>query len=122
MKKLLALSTLFMATSALAAGGFQGNNAQAGGFNNTNVGQVMTIAQAKEAKDNSIVTLEGNIVKQIDKDEFIFRDASGEIKIEVEDEAWNGQNITPSDKIRIEGKLDKEWNHTDLDVFRIQKL
>ncbi|QIW16509.1 TIGR00156 family protein [Pasteurellaceae bacterium RH1A] len=82
---------------------------------------VVTIAQAKTFNDDSIVLLEGNIVRQIDNDEFIFRDATGEIKIEVEDHAWNGLNVTPQDKIRIQGKLDKEWNKADLDVFRVEK-
>lgn len=119
MKKLLTLGTLLVATSAMA--GFNSNQ-QAGGFNQTAQGQTMTVAQALKAQDNSIVSLKGKIVRQVDNDEFIFSDGTAEIKIDVEDSAWAGQNVTPNDTIVIEGKIDNErFEKTDMDVFRITK-
>ncbi|ACE61769.1 YgiW/YdeI family stress tolerance OB fold protein [Actinobacillus pleuropneumoniae] len=114
MKKFLTLTTLLaISTSALA--GFNGSN-------NEPAKAVNTIAQAKKAAENTPVTLTGNITRQIDSDEFLFKDATSEIKIDVEDHAWQNQNITPKDKITIYGKVDQDsQGPASIDVDRIQK-
>ena len=62
------------------------------------------------------------IQQRIGKKDFLFKDASGkEIQIEVSKKAWNGQTIAPQDNIQIIGKVDKEWNKTDIDVKQIIK-
>ncbi|WGE90300.1 NirD/YgiW/YdeI family stress tolerance protein [Actinobacillus genomosp. 1] len=114
MKKFLTLTTLLtVSTTALA--GFNAGNTEP-------VKAVNTIAQAKKATENTPVTLTGNITRQIDNDEFFFKDATGEIKIDVEDHAWQNQNVTPKDKITIYGKVDKDaQGPASIDVDRIQK-
>ena len=37
-------------------------------------GQQLTVKQALSAKDNSMITLVGNITQQIDGDEYVFTD------------------------------------------------
>lgn len=125
MKKLLTLASL-LAVSSVAVAGFTGNNApaQGGGFSGQGqqVGVVNTVAKALKAYDDAPVQLTGSIVRQIDSDEFIFRDSTGEIKIDVEDEAWQGQNVGFNDKITIYGKVDRETiGKNSVDVYRIQK-
>lgn len=119
----MALTALFVATSAIA--GFQGNNTtqQQGGFNSNQSVVVNTVAQALSANDDAPAQLTGSIVRQLkDNDEFIFRDATGEIKIDVDDDAWQGQNVSVNDKITIYGKVDKEHiGNNTLDVYRVQK-
>ncbi|MDU6938784.1 MAG: NirD/YgiW/YdeI family stress tolerance protein, partial [Haemophilus parainfluenzae] len=44
-----------------------------------------------------------------------------EIQIEVSKKAWNGETIAPQDNIQIIGKVDKEWNKTEVDVKQIIK-
>lgn len=82
---------------------------------------VKTVKDAKSAADDTPIMLEGKIVKQIGHDDFIFKDSTGEIEIEVSKRAWCGQEITPNDTIQIFGEVDKEWNKTELDVKRIIK-
>ncbi|KMK52493.1 hypothetical protein RO21_00270 [[Actinobacillus] muris] len=122
MKKVFTLVSLF-ALSSFANAGFNGNQAAGGGFSQdgkTLPSAITTVAQALKAQDDAPVQLTGYITRQIDNDEFMFKDSSGEIKIDVEDEAWQGQNITPKNKITIYGKVDKDW-HNSVDVYRIQK-
>ncbi|WP_025290031.1 NirD/YgiW/YdeI family stress tolerance protein [Bibersteinia trehalosi] len=120
MRKLLSLATLLTLSSVALAGFDTGH--QTGGFN-AGTGNSATVAQALKAnQDDMPIQLTGKIIRQVDGDEFIFRDATGEIKIEVEDEAWQGQNITPNDTITIFGKIDKErFKSNTVDVYRIQK-
>ncbi|WP_150539545.1 YgiW/YdeI family stress tolerance OB fold protein [Actinobacillus vicugnae] len=124
MKKSAILSTILFLSAPVFAG-FQDNNATAnqGGFSGKGAKTApTTVAQAHKAWDDTPVTLTGYITKQIDHDEFYFKDATGEIKIEVEDHAWNGQNITPKDKITIQGKVDKnDSGKSTIDVYHIKK-
>uniref|UniRef100_UPI00262E20EE YgiW/YdeI family stress tolerance OB fold protein n=1 Tax=uncultured Aggregatibacter sp. TaxID=470564 RepID=UPI00262E20EE len=69
------------------------------------------------------VTLEGNFVRRIDNDEFIFRDSTGEIKVDVDDHAWKGVNVTPNDRVRIQGSVDKDFSEpTTIEVHQVEKI
>lgn len=115
MKKLMALSALF-ALSASAFANFSNGNVD------NSYGAVTTVKQALKAHEDTPVVLTGKITRQVDNDEFYFKDATGEIKIEVDDHAWNGQNITPKDKITIRGKVDKnDYGRSDIDVYSVKK-
>lgn len=120
MKKLLSLIAM-LTLSSCASAGF--NNGKQGGFNGTAGGKSGTVAQVlKMTQDDAPVQLTGKIVRQIDGDEFIFRDASGEIKIDIDDSAWQGQDVSPKDTITIFGKLDREsFRANEVDVYRVQK-
>ncbi|WP_150539546.1 YgiW/YdeI family stress tolerance OB fold protein [Actinobacillus vicugnae] len=118
MKKLTIISTL-IATTLLVACSTPPVQNQTFGANRTNA---VTVAQAKSLHDDSRVSLEGKILRQVDHDEYIFADSTGDIKIEIDDHVWNGLNVTPNDNIRIQGKLDKETFHSSIDVYTIEKV
>ena len=127
MKKLLTVAAIALSSVAVY------NTAIAQGFNdghkhNTQQGFVYesvivkTVDDALNANDDTPVRLDGQIVKQIGKKDFLFKDANGkEIQIEVSKKAWNGETIAPQDNIQIIGKVDKEWNKTEVDVKQIIK-
>lgn len=124
MKKFTLLSTMiasFTAANIASADGFQGNNTayQAGGFNQSE--QVSRVAEAKNGYDDQFVVLQGKIVKQVGGDEYLFRDASGEITLEIDHEDWHGVNVSPNDEIRVYGEIDKSWR-TQVDVHRVEKV
>ena len=120
MKK-FALATLFALATTSAFADFNSNNTQAGGFQQATPAAI-SVKQALQAADNSMITLVGNITQQIDDDEFWFTDGTGQIRVEIERQVWNGLNIGPNDKIRIFGKLDNEmFDRAELEVLRIEK-
>ncbi|OOH88131.1 hypothetical protein BMT54_08975 [Pasteurellaceae bacterium 15-036681] len=120
--KLLALTSL-LTISSVASAGFNDNTNQKGGFVGTNqTASITTIAQALKAADNAQVQITGKIQRQVKDDEFIFRDETGEILIDVDDDAWQGQNITQNDTITIYGKVDEEsFKANEIEVYRVQK-
>ena len=130
MKKIIALTSLIFATTAFAQfndgsqphlqrEGKAHHQMKQGFFDEATA--VKTVEAAKQAQDDAPMMIEGKIVKQIGKNDYVFQDATGEIEIEVSKRAWNGQQVSPSDTIVIYGKVDKEWNKTELDVKRIEK-
>lgn len=68
----------------------------------------LNIAQVKTLQNQSHISLEGYIVKQLNDDHYLLKDnASDEIQVKIKDRVWNGISLTPNDKVRIDGKLHK---------------
>lgn len=133
---ILALSTVAV-TGAFAEGGFQGPSVQQpqqqpqqhhykedfkrGGFINSN----QSVSMASEANswlDDQYIILQGRIVKQVGKDDFIFKDNTGEIRVEIGNKAWRGQDISPNDEVKLYGEVDKSWEKTEVDIDRVEKI
>lgn len=84
-----------------------------------------TVAAAKNLSDDSPVVLTGNIVSRVagDDDEFIFRDKTGEIRVEIDKKAFAGQKVTPQDTVRISGEVEKDFGkEVEIDVKRLEIL
>ncbi len=108
-------------------GGFHGDepppppSKQQSGFKGSDDAKQTTVEQAKRMKDDTWVTLQGNIEKKIGDDRYQFRDHTGTIEIEVENKAWNGQDVSPKDLVVISGELDKDRHGDKVDVKHLLK-
>ncbi|MGB9095999.1 YgiW/YdeI family stress tolerance OB fold protein [Erwinia sp.] len=130
MKKSAALLaiTALVSLPVLAAqtGGFVDPNAptavvQKGGFSGPN-GTVATVKQAQDMKDDAWVTMRGNIEKRVGDEDYTFRDATGTMTVEIDHKRWDGQTISPQDKVELQGKIDKDFNSLELDVKQVRKV
>lgn len=83
---------------------------------------VITVAQLKDQRDDSWVTLEGKLVKHLGGENYMFRDASGEVEVEVDEDVWRGTEVGPDDLLRIRGEVDHSWNKTEVEVDRLEKV
>lgn len=86
-----------------------------GGFSGPNPG-LSSVAQAKSFRDDALVILEGNIIRQVGHELYEFRDASGTVYVDIDDKRWMGQTVSPATKVRLEGEVDKDWNSVEVDV------
>ncbi|MDH8131763.1 OB fold stress tolerance protein YgiW, partial [Klebsiella pneumoniae] len=77
---------------------------------------VTTVESAKSLRDDTWVTLRGNIVERISDDLYVFKDASGTINVDIDHKRWNGVTVTPKDTVEIQGEVDKDWNSVEIDV------
>ncbi|CAJ1778753.1 YgiW/YdeI family stress tolerance OB fold protein [Aeromonas salmonicida] len=80
----------------------------------------VSVAQLKDLADDSWATLEGNLVKHLGGENYMFRDASGEV--EVDQDVWRGTEVGPDDLIRIRGEVDHSWNKTEVEVESLEKV
>ncbi|WP_039056956.1 YgiW/YdeI family stress tolerance OB fold protein [Enterobacter sp. Bisph1] len=112
-------------TSVFAAntGGFTGPNThqQNGGFTGP-TGSLTTVQSAKSLRDDTWVTLRGNIIERISDDTYLFKDATGTINIDINSKRWNGVTVGPQDSVEIVGEVDKDWNSVEIDVKEISKV
>lgn len=81
---------------------------------------LINVVQAKSLRDDAWVVLEGHIVKQVGHELYEFRDNSGSVYVDIDDKYWQGQTATPSDKIRIAGEVDKDWNSVEIDAKTVR--
>ncbi|MBP5534874.1 MAG: NirD/YgiW/YdeI family stress tolerance protein [Alphaproteobacteria bacterium] len=76
-----------------------------------------TVQQALTMRDDTVVVLTGHIVHSLGDEKYLFRDDSGEVIIEIDDEDWRGVTVKPEDLVEIVGKVDKEFmERTKIDV------
>ena len=80
----------------------------------------MTVAKAKTLKDDTYVSLKGNILSKTGDEKYLFQDKTGTIEIEIDDDNWRGVEVGPNDTVIIEGEVDKDWNKVSIDVNSIK--
>lgn len=119
------LALLTMPALAAQSGGFVDPNspqtqAQKGGFKGPQ--NVVTVKEAKEMKDDSWVTVRGTIEKRLSDDDYLFRDETGTLSVEIDDKTWQGQSVSPKDKVELQGEIDKAFNDAQLEVKQVRKI
>jgi uncharacterized protein (TIGR00156 family) len=116
-KACCALLTLLMMTSAEAAAASSGAG---GGF----VGPgpaVIGAAQVKEMRDDANVSLRGNVIQHLGGDDYLFRDSTGTVQVEIDHDKWGGLKVSPEDVVTLHGEVDKDFFSTKVDVDRVAK-
>ena len=78
--------------------------------------------RSKALADDAHVTLRGQIERHLGGENYLFRDATGTVEVEIDERRWNGQSVSPQDKVEISGEVDKRWSSIEIDVKRLRKL
>ena len=104
---------LGLSANAFAAG-FQGQ-ANMGGFQGPRL-QPSSVSEALKLNDDTPVVLIGQIEKSLGGEKYLFKDATGSVTVEIDNEDWRGVNVTPKDTIVIQGEVDKDFFKTEIDV------
>ncbi len=92
-----------------------------GGFVDGNE-TIVTIKQVKEMRDDIPVIVQGKIIQRMGDEKFLFEDNTGSITIEIDDDAWRGQTITPADTVKIYGDVDRGIFTTEIEIDYIEKI
>ena len=98
MKRSLLLATICLLLSATSFAQFTGPSA---------TGRASTVEQARNAPIDTYVTVTGTIVAHLREDYYRFRDATGEIRVEIEPAVWRNRKIGPDTKVRLLAEVDR---------------
>lgn len=112
-RKLVTVAALVVATAA---------SAQFTGPTTNTRAQPSTVAQVASARPGSYVILTGNIVERQREDYFTFRDSTGTIRVEIEDEVFAGRKVTPETNVRITGEIERGFSGRYIDADRLEIL
>jgi uncharacterized protein (TIGR00156 family) len=83
---------------------------------------VSTIEEIKTMNDEDFVVAEGFIINQVDSDEYIFSDETGEIRIYIPPALWQGREVDSETRLRIYGEFEKGIRRDEIDVSRFVLL
>ena len=83
--------------------------------------KTITVSEAKNLPDDSLVVLTGNIIQSLGDEKYKFRDSTGEIIIEIDQKIWRGLSVSVSDIVEISGEVDIERGRIEIEVKSIRK-
>jgi uncharacterized protein (TIGR00156 family) len=83
---------------------------------------VTTVKQAQTARRGQDITLEGFVIKHLRQNYYIFRDATGEMRAEINRHVWRNRRVTSESPIRLIGKVDRDVRELYIDVDRLEIL
>lgn len=126
MKKTV-IATIIAVSSSIASAQYlgpqDGQNSSNGGYQGPSLSQTVTsVKDAMSLRDDAYIKMRGKIVKHSHKDKYIFRDATGDITIEIDKDKWRGLSVNENDLVEIVGEVDKDWNSVEIDVDYITKV
>lgn len=114
MKRILAL-TLTIAPLALAVAPAHAQYTGPGATPATT-----TVAEARKQRDDQSVVLRGTLVAKLGHERYRFKDATGEIEVEIDDKDLPPQAIGASTVVELHGEVDTHRiKPTDIDVDRV---
>lgn len=94
------------------AGGTKGS---AGGYVETTVSEIKA-----NPKDDANVILEGNLIEKTGDETYTFRDKTGTISVEIDDDDFPNQPVDENTVVRIEGEVDTHLvKDVDIDAERV---
>ena len=84
--------------------------------------RVSTVEEAKTMRDDAWVVLHGHIESHIRSDYYVFRDDTGSITVEIDDDEWHGQTVGPQDRVEIAGEVDIDFGSIKIEVEHLRKI
>ena len=83
---------------------------------------IVTVKQVMEMRDDVPVIVQGHIVQRMGDEMYLFEDSTGNIRVEIDDDEWRGQTVTPTDTVKLYGEVDRGIFRTEIDVNYVEKL
>ena len=121
MRKILSSFFFFVALAVGSVAALATGPASQGGYSGPGPA-VMSVQDVLTMRDNAPVVMRGHIVQHLGKDKYLFRDASGTIRVDIGSDRWPTQAINPNNLIELHGDVDKDWNSVEVEVKRVVKL
>ena len=106
----------------LAIGGIAlfSHNVMATNAAHTNNKPVSKISDVKAMPDDTEVVIQGVIVQNLGDENYLVKDDSGTVTIEIDEDLVQGNTITPEAEVLITATVDQEDNVTSLEAEEIQ--
>lgn len=120
MKKLVLGLVLALNLQLAVLAGYTGQNQVSGGYTGEVQSQFTLAKDVKNLRDNQYITLKGYIISKIGNEKYMFKDESGSIQVEIDDKDWMGLNVGASDRVILQGEVDRDWNSVTVDVDSVR--
>lgn len=84
---------------------------------------ITTVKEALTLKNDTKVKLKGYVVKSTGDEKYQFRDSTGSITVDIDDELWQGKAISAKTPVVIIGEVDIDYKpakRVEIDVDAVQ--
>ena len=83
----------------------------------------VSVAQAKDLKDDSKVIIKGQLVKSLGNEKYEFKDATGSMTVDIDNDKWSGKAVNANTRVTLVGEIDvdhfpKKSVEVDVDEVR----
>lgn len=83
---------------------------------------ITTVEKALMARRGQDVTVNGFVVKHLRDRYYLFRDATGEIRVKVDRLRWRDRRVTSKTPVRLTGRIDRDFRELYINVGRVDVL
>ncbi len=90
------------------------------GFQQTAPSVVTSIEKVLKMPDDAFVTIEGNIVKQVGNEKYLVQSGKSTIVVEIDDELLMNITVTPKNRVRISGEVDRDFKSIEMEASKIE--
>ncbi len=94
----------------------------ANGYVGPGAATVENVAAAHKAADDTPVVLQGHIVQRLKGEKYAFRDDTGTINVEIDDEDWPAVAINEKTRVKLSGEVDRGLMEREVDVDFVEVL
>lgn len=120
MKKTLAVSVFALLLGVSVNAMAQQNM---GGFTGPTDAMPTNVADAVKQADDTAVELTGKIEKSLGDEKYTFKDESGSVTVDIDNEDFRGVTVNENDTVKLKGEVDKELlEETTIDVDTVEKV
>ncbi len=98
MKRFVTLSLICVVLSTNTSAQFTGSRL---------AGKASAVEQARNARLDTHVTLTRNIIAHLGEDYYTFRDATGDIRVEIEGRVWRSREVGADTAVRLLAEVDR---------------
>ncbi|MBR1618214.1 NirD/YgiW/YdeI family stress tolerance protein [bacterium] len=81
-----------------------------------------SIKDVLKLPNNTNVTVEGKIIKKLSSDKYLFKDQTGQITVEIDDDKWQNLTVNENDTLELTGEFEKKLNSQKIDVDIVKKV
>ena len=96
------------------------SNAMAANTAKTTTKPVSKISDVKAMPDDTEVVIQGVIVQSFGDENYLVKDDSGTVNIEIDEDLVQGNTITPEAEVLITATVDQDDNVTSLEAEEVQ--
>lgn len=83
---------------------------------------LVTVQQAQRMADETLVRVYGHVVKALGDEKYQFRDKTGTMIVEIDDELWEGRAVTAAQPLMLIGELDISRNAKKPIKLEVEKI
>jgi uncharacterized protein (TIGR00156 family) len=106
----------------LALVGLSVNAQQQGGGYKGPGAAAITVAEAKNLRDDTPVILQGKIERFLGDEKYLFSDDTGNMIVEIDNRVWGNLSVDENEMVEINGEIDREFRGNEVEVRTIRKI